>query len=1019
MKYIISLASFSFLFFSFLPAQEAQIYEETRLMVTYPFSQPDPIPTMGRIYPYFRFDGYSNKGIEKEWKMVVLENDYIRVFVAPEIGGKIWGAVEKSTDKEFLYFNKVVKFRDIAMRGPWTSGGLEYNFGDIGHIPTASTPVDYITKAHEDGSVSCIVGAIDLPSRTKWNVIIRLHPDKAYVETEVIWQNNTNLPVTYYHWMNAAAKAKGNLEFIYPGAAYIGHNGELGSFPIENDRNISFYEKNNFGSYKSYHVLNAYSNFFGGYWHEDDFGFGHLGAYDDKPGKKIWIWGLSDQGMIWEDLLTDNDGQYVEYQSGKLFNQASEGSTFTPFKHREFSPHDSDHMIDRWFPLKKTGGMVAASEYGVLNTIRKGEQLEIKFSALQKVDSKISLTQGGKLIFEEPIVLNPLELFTKTVDIPVDRHFQLQIGEQLLYYSSHPKDLFVDRPLKANPDFNWESAYGLFTRGLEHEKQRQYQQAHHFYQKSLEKEAAFAPSLNRLALSFYRKMEYEKAYELILKSLAIDTYDPEANYLFGLINEHWQKTANAKSGFGIAAQNQAYRNAGLTSLARMYMKEGNFLEARRLCKDAFAYHALNTSALEMLAIIHRLGNNQKGANATFEILQKIDPTSPFLANEKDIWSQSNELASLISNELSHETYLELALLYYSYGQKEEAINIFKKVSEQPISLLWLAHLEAKNKAQYLNKALTISPSMVFPHRRETLHLLESLMEENTSWKLKYYAALIYWNIGRTEKARALFSACQNEPDFVPFYLAKANLFSENKHLAKQCHEKAVRLEPQNWRANLINAKRLFEEKQYIQVINVAAKFLEESPAFGMIYAKALIKEGSAAKAATFLEKYEILPFEGAREGRQVFHEACIRAAQKAYKEKDYTTAINFAQKASLWPRNLGVGKPYEVDNRMEHFILFKAYNKKEDKKKALQFANLVRGHQAPNKIDGPNLLLQAALLKIDNQKVKANELINAALVHSPENQDLEWIKKAFSKDSYNLPENASDQLKLVVDILKI
>ena len=100
--------------------------------------------------------------------------------------------------------------------------------------------------------------------------------------------------------MNAAAKASGNLEFFYPGNKYIGHGGELGDWPNEKGRNLSFYENNNFGGYKSYHVINSYSNYFGGYWHDDNFGFGHWGAYDEKPGMKLWIWGLSQQGMIWE-----------------------------------------------------------------------------------------------------------------------------------------------------------------------------------------------------------------------------------------------------------------------------------------------------------------------------------------------------------------------------------------------------------------------------------------------------------------------------------------------------------------------------------------------------------------------------------------------------------------------------------------------------------------------------------------------------------------------------------------------
>ena len=149
-------------------------------MKTYMFSDPNPVPEPGRIYPYFRFDGYTSKSIQKEWKMVILENDYIKVYVCPDIGGKVWGAIEKSTGKEFLYYNNVVKFRDVAMRGPWTSGGLEYNFGDIGHIPTCATPVDYNIRENTDGSVSCTVGAIDLPSRTKWNVEIILQKDKAF-----------------------------------------------------------------------------------------------------------------------------------------------------------------------------------------------------------------------------------------------------------------------------------------------------------------------------------------------------------------------------------------------------------------------------------------------------------------------------------------------------------------------------------------------------------------------------------------------------------------------------------------------------------------------------------------------------------------------------------------------------------------------------------------------------------------------------------------------------------------------
>ena len=129
-------------------------------------------------------------------------------------------------------------------------------------------------------------------------------------------------------------------------------------------RNISFYEKNNFGSYKSYHIVGRPSNFYGGYWHNDEMGFGRYSPYYEKLGKKVWVLGLSQEGTRWENLLGDNDGLNVELQSGRLFNQASRGSEFTPFKHVGFAPYAADAWSDSWFPVKQTRGMTNASLQG-------------------------------------------------------------------------------------------------------------------------------------------------------------------------------------------------------------------------------------------------------------------------------------------------------------------------------------------------------------------------------------------------------------------------------------------------------------------------------------------------------------------------------------------------------------------------------------------------------------------------------------------------------------------------------
>src|SRR5208337_1656256 len=119
--------------------QMAEVREEKQVIKTYPFSGPDPVAVRAdggqsqQIYPYFSFDDLAYEGVDQTWNVIHLENPYIEAFVLPATGGKLIGAVEKSTQKDFIYYNHVLKFRSIAMRGPWTSGGIEANFGIIGH----------------------------------------------------------------------------------------------------------------------------------------------------------------------------------------------------------------------------------------------------------------------------------------------------------------------------------------------------------------------------------------------------------------------------------------------------------------------------------------------------------------------------------------------------------------------------------------------------------------------------------------------------------------------------------------------------------------------------------------------------------------------------------------------------------------------------------------------------------------------------------------------------------------------
>jgi len=323
---------------------------------TYGFFDPDPVPAVSeRRYPYFRYDGSSPSSEPKTWQTVVLENENIRVTLMPAIGGKVWGATDKKTGVDFIYYNHAVKFRDIAMRGPWCSGGIEFNFGIIGHSPSTSTPVDWTVRTNADESVSCFVSSMEYITRSSWQVEVRLAPGADSFETRTTWFNASGLPQYYYHWMNAGYPLYKNPRFLFPGDVYIGHEGDAHAWPRDSrGHELDVYRENAFGGPKSYHVLPGDSGLYGIWWPERGVGSIHRCTSWQKYGRKIWLWALSREGGIWEDLLTDSDGQYTELQSGRCFNQARWGNYRTPFKHPVFNPGATETFSESWGVLRST-----------------------------------------------------------------------------------------------------------------------------------------------------------------------------------------------------------------------------------------------------------------------------------------------------------------------------------------------------------------------------------------------------------------------------------------------------------------------------------------------------------------------------------------------------------------------------------------------------------------------------------------------------------------------------------------
>ena len=82
----------------------------------------------GKIYPLPFIDRIASEPVEHAWQAVHLENDYVRVMVLPEIGGRIHVGFDKINGYDFFYRQNVIKPALVGLAGPWISGGVEFNW---------------------------------------------------------------------------------------------------------------------------------------------------------------------------------------------------------------------------------------------------------------------------------------------------------------------------------------------------------------------------------------------------------------------------------------------------------------------------------------------------------------------------------------------------------------------------------------------------------------------------------------------------------------------------------------------------------------------------------------------------------------------------------------------------------------------------------------------------------------------------------------------------------------------------
>ena len=133
------------------PAQ-VKVWEEDYEINTYLLDPPDVNPrfyeglghqgVQKHVYPFPMNDGLTDSSEMRAYKTIFVENEYIKISIIPELGGRIFSAFDKVTEYDFIYKQDAVKPALVGMVGAWMTGAIAWGFPHH-HGPHTVAPYEH------------------------------------------------------------------------------------------------------------------------------------------------------------------------------------------------------------------------------------------------------------------------------------------------------------------------------------------------------------------------------------------------------------------------------------------------------------------------------------------------------------------------------------------------------------------------------------------------------------------------------------------------------------------------------------------------------------------------------------------------------------------------------------------------------------------------------------------------------------------------------------------------------------
>jgi tetratricopeptide (TPR) repeat protein len=801
-------------------SDSVRAWEENVVIPTYAAGEPEPNPifyfgrasqgAQGRVYPYPLYDSLTNVKADKTYRMLYLENEYIKIGILPEIGGRLFEAVDKTNNYDFVYHQHVIKPALIGLIGAWISGGIEWNIPHH-HRATTFLPVQSKVLENSDGSKTIWVGELELRQRMRWAVGYTLYPGKSLLECSVRITNRTPLANTMLCFANVAVHANDQYQVIFPPSTqYVTFHAkrEFTTWPIATTRfngadftagvDVSRYKNHN--SAMSMFAWNYEDDFFGGYDHGREAGIVSVADHHLVPGKKFWTWGNGPRGRMWDKILTDNDGPYIELMTGAYSDNQPDYSWLQPYETKSFTMN--------WYPIRDIGGVKKANLAAAVNLeVPKMGTAKLGFcTPASHPQATVLLKAGDRVIHEENVAIGPAKPYIKdlpihaSLDAPDLRASLSADGKELVAYegvrlSRKPMPEPVSPPPAPKDIKTLEELY------LAGQRIEQFhapgQEPEPYWEEALKRDPGDARVNTALGIRRLREARFAEAeqhFRAAIKRLATNYTSPkdgEPFYYLGVALDSQGKQDEAFDAFFKATWSQAWRGPAYFGLAQVASRRGEYREALRYVEQSMEANALNLPGLNLkAALLRHLGRIEDCHTVLDFIARNIDPLEVHLFCER--WLAHDAVGEeLTDTPRDHPAaVLEAAVEYANAGLNDDAASTLIRIIDSakdknrisPLVFYYLAEFGDKNRAEeYRALAARMSPEYVFPFQWEAIPVLRRAIEANPNdARARFYLGNLLFDWQPEEAVKLWEQAVKLEPSLAIVHRNLAAAYSHRK-----------------------------------------------------------------------------------------------------------------------------------------------------------------------------------------------------------------------------------------------